>query len=92
MKQIIDGDVGNKRRTCEFCDTKIRNTQIDEFYQVGIKWRQTDQELINAKASWYITKQKDLKDDIEAEKEAMVIGRAKLGRECVSIENSKNDL
>ena len=43
--QIPDGDVSKKKRSCEYCDIKIRNTQIDEFYQLGIQWRKVDCKL-----------------------------------------------
>ena len=70
LKQIIDGDLSNKRTACEYCDLKIKNTQLDEFYQVGSKWRQMDCELIVAKRNWYLRKIKELKEDVASEHES----------------------
>ena len=92
VKQIIDGDINNKRRTCELCDIKIRNTQVDEFYQLGVKWRQIDREVLDQKAHWYTGKQQELKIDIEVEREADIIGKSTVVREFVRIENQKKDL
>ena len=92
VKQIIDGDVSKKKRSCEYCDIKIRNTQIDEFYQLGIQWRKVDCKLLNEKSDWYRRKQFDLKDDIECEKEAIMIGKVAVERDFLGIENRKRDL
>ena len=91
-KQIIDGDVSKKKRSCEYCDIKIRNTQIDEFYQLGMQWRQVDCKILEEKAAWYRRKQFDLKDDVECEKEATMIGKVAVDREFLGIESRKRDL
>ena len=90
--QIPDGDVSKKKRSCEYCDIKIRNTQIDEFYQLGIQWRKLDCKIFEQKTDWYKRKQFDLKDDIQCTEEAKLIGKVAVDREFLEIETRKRDL
>ena len=92
VKQIIDGDLSNKRNSCEYCDLKIKNTQLEEFYQVGSRWRQIDSDVLAAKRKWYLAKIKDLRDDIASENESGLIKKVKLSRDLADLENELRDL
>ena len=48
--------------------------------------------MLEEKAAWYRRKQFDLKDDIECEKEATMIGKVAVDREFLQMESRKRDL
>ena len=77
---------GEKIRHCEYCLVKVQNPQIEQFYQLGKLWRETDNEMIQQKTEWYKTKQADLKLSIETERESIQLDRDKLERDFVNME------
>ena len=77
---------GEKERSCEFCEVKISNPQIDQFYQLGKLWRQTDLEGIQKKIEWYKEKQDQLRDSVVNEREAISLNKEALERELVVME------
>ena len=77
---------GEKERACEFCEVKISNPQIDQFYQLGKLWRQTDAEGIQKKIEWYKEKQDQLRDSVVNEREAISLNKEALERELVVME------
>lgn len=51
-----DSEQGDKVRYCEYCLVKLQNPQIEQFYQLGKLWRQTDNEMLQQKTTWYKNK------------------------------------
>ena len=54
----------------------MNNKQIDQFYQFGKVWRATDKEMLKQRLDWYVKKQVDVQERIEAEKEKIPLDRA----------------
>ena len=70
----------------------MQNPQIEQFYQLGKLWRQTDDEQIQQKTAWYKQKQADLKLQIEAERESIQIDREALERDFIKMEKIKKSI
>lgn len=61
-----DGSV--KTRVCEYCEVKLDNPQIDQFYEYGKRWKQREVDMQQKKFEWYEEAINDL--DAHLSKEA----------------------
>lgn len=42
-----------RTRICEFCEVKLDNPQIDQYYELGKKWKQREYDMQQRKLDWY---------------------------------------
>ena len=54
-KEMQEGT--QKARHCEYCEVKLANSQIDQFFQLGREWREIDKQMLEKKLIWYRAKQ-----------------------------------
>ena len=52
-------------------------------------WRQADKEMLNQKIDWYKSKQDNLKERVDIEREAIGLDKAAMERELVKVEGKK---
>ena len=79
-------------RICEYCHVKMLNPQIEQFYQLGKLWRQTDTDTVQKKTDWYKMKQVDLKLSVETERESVQLDAESLEREKAQMDQQKNSI
>ena len=57
-------------KMCEYCEIKIINPNIEKFFQLGRQWRESDKAMLIQKQNYYKSKQNELKETAEVQKEA----------------------
>lgn len=62
-----------KARRCVYCEVKIDNNQLEQFYQLGRLWRERDKEMLQQKIDWYQNKSELLAMQVEEERDASLV-------------------
>jgi len=70
---IIQSADGVITRICEFCEVKLDNPQIDEFYELGKGWRKRETDILEKKLNWYEETCEDIERHIKEETESLLM-------------------
>jgi hypothetical protein len=86
---IISSPEGALTRICEYCEVKLDNPQIEEFYELGKMWRMRENDITQKKLKWYSETCDEMERHIKEESESLTMAELDYQNTKTNLDNQR---